>query len=193
MRLPNSFSRSTHYRDVASRGAAICNPATPRQNTPRYAPGIRVRTISTHPLMTNWTPIQISKKPMSREITSIPDLPNAFMINPEVSKQIQRIRETERKISGGATHNTHVANTVLFFMVADALMIMAIVPGPAVLGMASGMKAKLVRSPASVSIADSGRGAGNNIFDPMKISIPPPAIRRPGIDMLNTLITTSPV
>lgn len=88
----------------------------------------------------------------------MPDSPVAFIIKSEASKQHQSVNETERKISGGAVNNTQGGKTVLFLMVAAALMIIAIVPGPAVLGMANGMNAKLVRSTAPSPDEDVSRG-----------------------------------
>ena len=85
-----------------------------------------------------------------REMASTPDSPIAFIIKSEARKQHQRMRAVERKIKGGAVSNTQDGKVVLFLMVAEALMIIAIVPGPAVLGMANGTNAKLVRA-ASLS------------------------------------------
>jgi hypothetical protein len=85
-----------------------------------------------------------SKKPIKRDIASMPDSPVTRMTIPEPLKHNQRIRDVNRKISGGAVNNTQAGNNVLCLIVAAELIIIAIVPGPAVLGMASGMKAKLV-------------------------------------------------
>jgi hypothetical protein len=89
--------------------------------------------------------MQTSKKPIKREIASMPDSPVAFIIKSEAYKQHHSIKAVKRKINGGAVNNTQGGKDVLFLMLAEALMIIAIVPGPAVLGMAKGMNAKLVR------------------------------------------------
>jgi hypothetical protein len=60
------------------------------------------------------------------------------MIKSDARKQPQSVNAVTRKIKGGAVSSTHCGKVVLFLMVAEALMIIAIVPGPAVLGMARG-------------------------------------------------------
>lgn len=102
--------------------------------------------------------MQTSKKPIKRDMASIPDSPVAFIIKSEARKQHHRIREVKMKIKGGAVSNTQDGKVVLFLMVAEALMIIAIVPGPAVLGMANGMNAKLVRSASLSQEEDGWRG-----------------------------------
>ena len=78
-------------------------------------------------------------------------------------------------------------------------MIIAMVPGPAVLGIASGTKAMLaVGSSCSssdlifASIESWAFCWGNSMRKPIKATINPPAIRSPGIDMPNVFITTWP-
>jgi len=91
-------------------------------------------------------------------MASTPDSPIAFIIKSEVRKQPQRIREVKRKINGGAVNNTQDGKVVLCLIVEEALMIIAIVPGPAVLGMANGMNAKLVSSASLSQDEDDWRG-----------------------------------
>ncbi|MCY1409025.1 hypothetical protein D9M71_243620 [compost metagenome] len=126
-------------------------------------------------------------------MASIPDSPTALIIKSEARKQPKSIREVERKINGGAAINTQDGKIVLCLMVAEALMIIAIVPGPAVPGMASGMNAKLVRPVSLSREGDGWRGCGNSILEPIIMRIPPPAIRKPGMDILKTPITNSPI
>ncbi|MNL81767.1 hypothetical protein D3C87_2089690 [compost metagenome] len=78
-------------------------------------------------------------------------------------------------------------------------MIIAIVPGPAVLGIASGTKAILAEGSVSISsdlLLASGDScafcAGNNMRKPIKATIRPPAIRNPGIEIPNVFITSCP-
>jgi len=117
------------------------------------------------------------------------------MMIPDPLKHNQRIRAVKRKISGGAVTNTQAGKDVLCLIVAEALMIIAIVPGPAVLGMASGMKAKLAVS--GVPLLEVGvegcEGGGKSIFKPITISIPPPAIRKPGMEILKIFMMNSPM
>ncbi|MNY48450.1 hypothetical protein D3C86_1837870 [compost metagenome] len=115
------------------------------------------------------------------------------MINPELRRQIQRIIAVNKKINGGAVNSTQAGNNVLCLMVAEELIIIAMVPGPAVLGMASGMKAKLACSFGLLTAAEAWTGGGKSIFKPMIMRIPPPAIRNPGMEMLKASITNSPM
>lgn len=92
--------------------------------------------------MANCAPMHTRRKPISRDMASMPDCPIILMIIPEPSRHTQRIRAVIRKINGGATNKTQAGNNVLCLIVAAELMIIAMVPGPAVLGMASGMNAK---------------------------------------------------
>ncbi|MNJ68378.1 hypothetical protein D3C77_646210 [compost metagenome] len=93
-----------------------------------------------------------------RDTASIPDGPVTFMIRSEARKQLQSISAVERKINGGAISITHDGKVVLCLMVAEALMISAIVPGPAVLGMANGTNAKLARSASPLPEVDGWIG-----------------------------------
>ncbi|MNN91944.1 hypothetical protein D3C81_2101350 [compost metagenome] len=78
-------------------------------------------------------------------------------------------------------------------------MIIAMVPGPAVLGIASGTKAILAVG-SSTSSSDlllaSGESCafccGNSIRKPINATINPPAIRNPGIEIPKVFITTCP-
>ncbi|GAB1440952.1 hypothetical protein MASR2M36_37370 [Providencia sp.] len=86
--------------------------------------------------------------------------------------------------------------------VAVELMIVAIVPGPAVLGIARGTKAMLGDSwrflgtlgSSSVDAVESSLASllGNSIPKPINATINPPAIRSPGIEIPNVVITTCP-
>ncbi|MNE84504.1 hypothetical protein D3C80_1814190 [compost metagenome] len=81
-------------------------------------------------------------------------------------------------------------------MLDPELMIMAIVPGPAVLGMASGTKAMLaegfLRSSSdlvSTSGASSALCCGKSMRKPINATISPPAMRRPGMEMPKVFMT----
>src|SRR3546814_1861110 len=82
---------------------------------------------------------------------------------------------------------------------AVALMMKAMVPGPAVPGSASGTNAILTglrRANASVLASASGMSfvlcVGNSMVNPMNATINPTAIRRLGMVMLNERITHIP-
>ena len=76
---------------------------------------------------------------------------------------------------------------------------MAIVPGPAVVGIASGTKAmsfveRRFNSAdfASTSTVSSRDVLGNSMEKPMELTISPPPILSPGMEMPKTLITAWP-
>ncbi len=143
--------------------------------------------------------MQTSRKPIRREIASMPPFPTRRMIAPELRRQLHKITPTSAKIIGGATRTTHSGKLTPCFTVEAELMIIAMVPGPAVLGIASGTKAILAVG-SSCSSSDLLRASGescafccgNSMRKPIKATISPPAIRRPGIDIPNVFITTWP-
>ena len=74
----------------------------------------------------------------------MPLFPTKRMMAPELSRQPHRITATVRKMATGATASTQGSKPSVFALTLDAeLMIIAMVPGPAVLGMANGTKAML--------------------------------------------------
>ncbi|MNN76900.1 hypothetical protein D3C81_1933180 [compost metagenome] len=121
------------------------------------------------------------------------------MIAPELRKHPHKMTPIMAKISGGATMTTHAEKVVPSRTVDAELIIIAIVPGPAVLGMASGTNAILAEGSDSISsdlLLASGDSwalcAGNSMRKPIKATIKPPAIRNPGIDIPKVFITTCP-
>ncbi|GLZ86332.1 hypothetical protein Pres01_23830 [Metapseudomonas resinovorans] len=99
-----------------------------------------------------------SRNPIIREMASMPDGPVILMIRSEARKLPQSISAVERKINGGAVIIIQGGKLVLCLRVAEALMISAMVPGPVVLGMASGMNAKLARFASPLRDAEGGAG-----------------------------------
>ncbi|MOA05488.1 hypothetical protein D3C78_1250890 [compost metagenome] len=93
--------------------------------------------------------MQTSRKPIKREIASMPPLPTQRMIAPELRKLPHRMTPISAKMSGGATITTHSENVEPSRTVEAELMIIAIVPGPAVLGIAKGTNAILAEGSSS--------------------------------------------
>ena len=71
------------------------------------------------------------------------------------------------------------------------LIIIAIVPGPAVEGIASGTKAMPVLT-GTVPDTSEREGGGKSIRKPINATINPPAIRSPGMEMPKVFITSCP-
>jgi hypothetical protein len=76
-------------------------------------------------------------------------------------------------------------------------MIMAMVPGPAVPGIASGTKAMLgvcrLAWASATSASEAVDGAdGNTMLKPMLATISPPAMRSPGIEMPKVCMIQAP-
>ncbi|MNJ71759.1 hypothetical protein D3C77_683380 [compost metagenome] len=74
---------------------------------------------------------------------------------------------------------------------------MAMVPGPAVPGSASGTNAMLGTcrdwaSAAASAASVRGSAGGNSMLNPMLTTISPPAMRRPGIEMPNVCMIHAP-
>ncbi|BAK13741.1 hypothetical protein PAJ_3662 [Pantoea ananatis AJ13355] len=155
---------------------------------------------SSTPLMMNWTPMQTSKKPIRREIASMPPLPTRRMIAPELRREIHKITLTTRNVSTGATFSTQAGKSTPLRTVEAEEMIIAIVPGPAVLGIASGTKAMFtgscaVSSSSCLCLASTEWPtgfAGNSIRKPINATISPPAMRSPGMEMPNVCSTALP-
>lgn len=58
--------------------------------------------ISSTPLIINCTPMQTSRKPISREMASMPPLPTRRIIAPELRRQAHRITPNSKKIFAAA-------------------------------------------------------------------------------------------
>ncbi|MNL57175.1 hypothetical protein D3C87_1807180 [compost metagenome] len=71
------------------------------------------------------------------------------MIAPELRKLPHKMTPISAKMSGGATITTHSENVEPSRTVEAELMIIAIVPGPAVLGIAKGTNAILAEGSSS--------------------------------------------
>ena len=69
--------------------------------------GCQVEMISSTPLIINCTPMQTSRKPISREMASMPPLPTRRIIAPELRRQAHRITPNSKKMIGGAASTTH--------------------------------------------------------------------------------------
>ena len=59
--------------------------------------GMPVEMISSTPLIINCTPMQTSRKPISREMASMPPLPTRRIIAPELRRQAHRITPNSKR------------------------------------------------------------------------------------------------
>src|SRR5690606_30641144 len=112
--------------------------------------------------------------------------PTQRIIAPELRNDPHTIMPIRAKMIGGATVTTQSGKVEPSRTVEAELIIIAIVPGPAVLGIANGTKAILALGSVSSSsdlLLASGESwafcAGNSIRKPIKATIRPPAIRSP--------------
>ena len=100
-------------------------------------------TSSRIPLITNCTPMHTKRKPLIREMASIAPWPSASTIRSAERKATQNSKLKRKNVDIGATVRAQAA----YFSVREGpidaalLIIIAMVPGPAVPGSAKGTKA----------------------------------------------------
>jgi hypothetical protein len=135
------------------------------------------------------------KKTHQLEIASIPPVPTSRIMVPELRRLNQRIRPTSRKMSGGATRIIQGAYSApcRAVDVEAELIIMAIVPGPAVEGIANGTKAIPVSAVSASEPGETGlSGLREQHTKANESDNQSPAIRSPGIEIPNVFITNCP-
>ena len=150
------------------------------------------------PLITNCTPMQTRRNPIRREKASMLLRPRNRMIRSALRRHSQTSTPIRTETTTGTTFSIHGSTPVA--RLADVAMVttMAIVPGPAVEGIASGTKATSFAaqrlSSADFSPTSIFRQAGlaEQHREPDGAHHQPAAVRRPGIEMPKAPITAWP-